>query len=870
MVSTGANTHLKMTEPDWERIKDVFTQVSEQPESLQLDLLREACAGDASLFAEVESLLAASHQSENLMDQDRYSAASIFPKEKASIEGRRFGPYKVVREIGRGGMGAVYLARREDAEYRKFVAIKVVRPEFETAEIVRRFRNERQILAGLDHPNIARLLDGGATDEGLPYLVMEYVEGRPIADYCDERRLTTRERLDLLMTVCAAVQHAHQNLVVHRDLKPSNILITTDGVPKLLDFGIAKVLNPELSALSMESTQTVLRMLTPEYASPEQVRGEKLTTASDIYSLGVVLYELLSGHRPYRATATTTPQALARVICEQEPTKPSTAVGSVEVIKRGDGDAQKTITPESVGRARDTEPGKLQRRLSGDLDNIVLKALRKEPQRRYGSAAELSADIQRHLDGLPVIARKDTFRYRATKFVRRNRISVSAVALVLISLVGGLAVSLYQSRKAHLESIRAQREQTKASAINDFLKRMLAASNPAVNMPGTKGRATTLADVLDIAAARLDSQDLASQPEVKAELHQIIGWSYLSQGRYDLAEKHLLLAEGAQRQLFGDKSPEVLQTLVSLASLAVARADYQQADKIYKERLGILRAEYAQGRIGSETLLAALNDFAVLLRARGDSREAERLLREAASVISQLPAEARKNHEGTQAVLALTLMDQGKFDEAKSYSRELLAQVRLQSGDTQALCAALTMMGSVLMETGELDEADADLREAETLYRKLFDPSYLPLYDNLRLQAQVLYLKGNYVEAETKIDQTIENYRASSKPQYINYATALTTKGLILNKLGKSAAAEIILREALRLRTEYLPKEHFMTALTRSALGECLTNEKRFDEASSLLLESYESLKISQGEQNPRTVLAKIRLEKFYEEKQRA
>ena len=323
-----------MSVQDWQKIKDVFALALEQPGERRADFLREACAGDFALREEVESLLEAYSQPEPLIERDAYSAASIFNRDGKGYEGKEVGHYKIIREIGRGGMGSVYLGERADAQYRKFVAIKVVRRGMDSEDIMRRFRNERQILAGLDHPNIARLLDGGTTEDGLPYLVMEYVEGVPVTDYCDRQRLTTNERLELFRRICEAVQHAHQNLVVHRDLKPSNILITPDGTPKLLDFGIAKVLNPELSALSMEHTRTELRVLTPDYASPEQLRGEKLTTATDVYSLGVVLYELLTGHRPYRAT-NAPPHELTRVVCEQEPTKPSTAVSRVEVIKRG-------------------------------------------------------------------------------------------------------------------------------------------------------------------------------------------------------------------------------------------------------------------------------------------------------------------------------------------------------------------------------------------------------------------------------------------------------------------------------------------------------------------------------------------------------
>lgn len=353
--------------------------------------------------------------------------------------GRHIGPYKVLREIGHGGMGVVYLAARDDREYKKRAAIKLVKRGMDTNSILRRFRNERQILADLDHPNIAKLLDGGTTEDGLSYFVMDYVEGLPIDLYCDTHKLPTAERLKLFRMVCSAVEYAHQQGAVHRDLKPSNVLVTAEGVPKLLDFGIAKLLNPELSSQTMEPTAT-LRPMTPEYASPEQARGQAITPASDIYSLGVLLYELLTGHRPYRIK-NHTPQEIERVICEEEPEKPSTMISRIEEIIKPDGTNRVTITPESVSKTRDGQPSTLRRRLAGDIDNIVMTALRKEPERRYASVEQFSADIRRHLEGLPVTARKDTLWYCTAKFIKRNRAGALAVlAGMILALV---AVGLY-------------------------------------------------------------------------------------------------------------------------------------------------------------------------------------------------------------------------------------------------------------------------------------------------------------------------------------------------------------------------------------------------------------------------------------------
>jgi eukaryotic-like serine/threonine-protein kinase len=434
----------------WQKIEEAVAVASGLPAAECSSWLSEFCAGDDGLRAEIESLLACQTGAENFFENSpARQLAQILSADGEDFKGRRFGHYRVVSEIGRGGMGVVFLAERGDGRFSQRVAVKLVRRGLDGEDILRRFRNERQILAALRHPNIAQLFDGGETDDGLPYFVMECVEGQPLDEYCDGRRLTTDERLELFRTVCAAVQHAHQHLIVHRDIKPSNILVTSSGEPKLLDFGIAKVLNPALSEQAPERTRTEARALTPDYASPEQVRGERATTASDVYSLGVVLYELLTGHRPYRASDSA-PDELARLICEHEPTKPSAAVSAVETFARGGNDtaARKVITPESVSRARDTHPERLRRRLAGDLDNIVLMALRKEPGRRYSSVEQLSEDIRRHLEGRPVIARRDTFTYRAGKFVRRHKIGLAAASLILLTLLAGAVMTLREKHKA--------------------------------------------------------------------------------------------------------------------------------------------------------------------------------------------------------------------------------------------------------------------------------------------------------------------------------------------------------------------------------------------------------------------------------------
>jgi serine/threonine protein kinase/WD40 repeat protein len=424
-----------MTPERWRTIREVLQEALEIAPPERPAYMDRTCAADDSLRREVESLLASSDAARSSFLESPALATVALPnggRTEDAMGDRHLGVYQLVRRIGQGGMGAVFLAVRADGEFRQQVAIKLVPSGLDSGELLDRFRIERQTLAGLDHPNIVKLLDGGSTPEGLPYLVMDYVEGSPIDEYCDQHKLSVEQRLRLFGKVCEAVEYAHQKQVIHRDLKPSNILVTASGVPKLLDFGIAKVLEPTAATLSV--TQTSTRCMTPAYASPEQVRGGRVTPATDVYSLGIVLYELLSGRGAYRLKGHA-PSEIERAICEQTPEAPSTAVGRVETETSSDGTTV-TKTPELVSQAREGQPEKLRRRLRGDLDNIVLKALRKEPARRYESVQELARDIDRHLNHLPITARPPSLAYRASKFIQRHKVEASgALAAVIVLLL---------------------------------------------------------------------------------------------------------------------------------------------------------------------------------------------------------------------------------------------------------------------------------------------------------------------------------------------------------------------------------------------------------------------------------------------------
>lgn len=813
-------------------VKEIFASALELPFDERSRFLEEICGADKTLFAEVESLLAAHGDPENLIEKNSFDLAANLEVNGHAFAGKPFGNYKIVREIGRGGMGAVFLAERIDGEFEQQVALKVVRQAFDP-ELGKRFRIERQILANLNHPRIAKLIDGGVSSTGELFFAMEYVEGEPLLSFAQKRRLGLDDRLRLFLKICSAVSYAHRNLTVHRDIKPSNILVTEDGEPKLLDFGLARISDP--NANGVDITQTTFRAFTPAYASPEQIAGKNITTASDVYSLGIVLYELMTGNLPFHFEDKSFDEIL-RTIEANEPPRPSSNLADDNATDQ---------QPFIAGNPK---------LLKGDLDTIILKSLRREPEMRYESVERFAQDIERYLRNLPILARPQTLLYRGSRFYRRNRIAVTSVVFIIVALAGGLAATLWQFQNA-------RRERIKSDAVNAFLQRTLLVSNPKLNLLGKQGREITVTDVLEVAEQRLENEALQAEPDVRARLQQIIGTSFLAQGRYDVAERNLRSALAAQIELYGEEGPDTLRTHASLASLLFARADYDGAEQLFEQRLDSIRSEQQKGTIDADVLLLALNDYALLRRARGDSKKAETLLRETLELAPQVPVEARSIVGETETLLILTLLDEGKFDEAEGYARRLVAEYRERANaETPELCDGLTILGSILMERGALTESESVLREGESLYRKLYDQNYVPIFDNIRLQAQNLYLQGRYAEAETKIDAVLENYRQNARPQYISFATALTAKGLIANKVGRSAEAERILREAVQLRVDNLPKGHFMTALTMGALGEVLLSQSRFADAEPFLRTSLADLHLSQTAPNERTDLAQRRV----------
>jgi serine/threonine-protein kinase len=799
----------------WRAVREILAGALDLPSGDRPAFVAGACGDDGALRREVESLLA---EEEGLGD---FLAAPIFtlhgddPEPAADPDlDRLVGPYRLIRRLGRGGMGTVYLAERADGRFEQRVAVKLIKRGMDTDEILRRFDVERRILAGLVHDHVARLYDGGSTDDGLPYFVMEYVEGEPIDDYCDRRRLPTAARLALFQTVCRAVHSAHQNLVVHRDLKPGNILVTADGAPKLLDFGIAKLLAPEDGAAGAPTVLGELPM-TPAYASPEQVRGAAVTTASDVYSLGVLLYELLTGARPYDAD-TLRPDLWARLICDEEPPRPSTAVRRAREI-RLPGGATASLTPQAVAAARGGDPRRLGRRLAGDLDRIVMTALAKDPRRRYGSAEQLAEEFRRHLEGLPVRARTPTVAYRAGKFVRRHRFGVGAAAAAAGALVA-FAVTMAVERG------RTAVERDRAIEVTEFMVDAFEISAPG----RARGEEVTAREILEQGAARIDAE-LTGQPLTQATLKDAVGRVYRNLGLFEEAKP---LLEAALRLREAELGPDHPETAVSREHLGLVLrnlGDGERAERLLRRAVETL--ERHRGDDGGELALAqGLHNLASLLAEGGRYDEAEALFRRALAIKRRLPEAA--GAAGLAASLngyATLLATRGRLDEAEALYREALLARRAAHGPVHPeVSSALNNLANVLAERGSRDEAQSLYAEDLALRRKLYgdgDPRVAVALNN---EAMLRQERGDAAGAVPLFREALAIFRRAVGDAHPNVAVARRNLAAALAARGEPAACEEEARLAVAILRAALKPDHWRLADAESVLGGCLAGLGRF------------------------------------------
>ena len=806
--------------------------------------------------------------------------------ENEVVSGRQIGSYRLLRVLGEGGMGRVYLAARADETYRQQVAIKLMHAGFaQTQRMLLRFGAERQILANLNHPNIARLLDGGVSN-GLPYLVMEYVDGVFIDEYCRRNKLPTEGRLRLFLTVCAAVEYAHKNLIVHRDIKPGNIMVSAEAVPKLLDFGIAKLLSPDGSEVAR--TRTAERMMTPEYASPEQIRGDSITTSTDVYALGVLLYELLSGRRPFHLD-TTSPIEVAQIICEQTPTAPSQAWKE---------------NPE-------TAPPDARRKLSGDLDNIVLMAMRKEPARRYVSVGQLAEDVQAYLGGYPIRARTDAWAYRSKKFIQRHRAAVVAAGVIAVALVGFSIGMGLLARKAQRERASAEREA-------QFLNRIFQSTTP----EEARGKPVSGPELLDEAAKRVDAE-FSGEPELQARLLDNIGLAYKGMGLYDKSEALMQRAFDLRRKILGDSNLDTAATLDGLASVIRLKSEYARAEPLFRKALAIRQSKLppndlliaeSMANLGeclywedrnqeaesllrqalaiershgnSQDLSGTDNYLALVLERKGSFGEAAQLLRESVEISRSLEGADGPNYANSLHNLAGTLIDAGDLSGAETVDRQALAIGRkigragpanpdlgyplnnlgfiaLEKGDWAAaepllkenldvrgwprasnasVAAALNNWARMLQEKGDYRAADDSFQRAITMIREaqgLQSGALAKMLANLGLlQAD----QGNYAEAEKNERDAVLIRQKLGGDESPDMASCLINLALIRSLENDPAGAEPLLRRALDIRKKELSAGHPAIVSVETRLGEVLIDEGKTEEAETLLRQAVKEI----------------------------
>jgi serine/threonine protein kinase/Tfp pilus assembly protein PilF len=816
-------------------LKNLFEQAVDLTVAAREAFLRRECAGDAELFEQAMEMITADSRQHGLLDGRAIDSLDAAPMQ--SYIGREVGAYRILHEIGSGGMGKVFLAERTTGQFQQQVALKLMKHGLDSEAALKRFRSEVQIMARLQHPNIARLYDGGINEDGLSYFTMEYIEGVPIDIYCDENQLPVRERLKLFQIVCSAVQYAHRNLIIHRDIKPGNILVAGKGVVKLLDFGIAKALSaddlsehPEFRGL----TKTGMFVLTPEYAAPEQSRGDPVTTATDVYSLGMVLYELLAGHRPYDLNSGS-PAEVEKIISTTEPEKPSTAIRKTETQGKA------KIDVDRVSKLRSTHPKALRKELSGDLDNICLKALRKEPERRYDSAGQLMEDIDRYLNGFPVLARPDTFFYRTGKFMRRHRTGLAAV--MAIFLIIGIITTFY-TQKLSRERDRAQLEAHKAEQVSQFLTDLFELSDPS----HSKGKTITARELLDKGAVRIE-KELAQQPEIQATLTGVIGEVYMSLGLYDEAEPLLRKALRIQQNLKSENQSDVAKSMNKLAMLMRATGHYDASDsllqaalKMQVERLGPRHPDVAE----------TMSNMAWLLHDKGDLEGSEKLYRQAIDIwkenfgVEYIPATVAMND------LALSFHEQGKNEQAEALYRKALKVQRKLLGDVHPEVATTSFnLAQVLRDLSNFGEAEAMFHKVLALDLKLLGPDHPTVAFDLTALAQLVELQGKPAEADSFYRRALEIRKKSLGDQTLEVLYSLNNLGAFLTNRGKFQEAETFLREAIRTGAKIFGEEHPEYARSQYLLGNVFREEGRPDSAEILLRQALGKRRKLLGNEHP-------------------
>jgi serine/threonine-protein kinase len=869
-----------VTEIDWADVAESFADALDRPVSERPAFVRERCAGRPAVQAAVERLLAARESAGpaflESLDAEHIEAVLAH----GEVPGR-IGPWRVVHEVGRGGMGQVLLAERADGQFEQRVAIKLLKRGMDSDAILTRFLRERQILAGLEHPNIARLLDGGITDDHRPYFVMEYVDGRSITEYADAHRLSIPARLDLFRTVCGAVAYAHRNLVVHRDLKPSNILVTNDGQPKLLDFGIAKLL-PGIDETAAVTTLTSdgVRFMTPAYAAPEQLSGSAITTSTDVYGLGAVLYELLCGRQPFDGQS-----SRFHLPADAEPVTLTSALsGAGESGGNG-------IDMDVIAAARATDVTRLRRRLAGDLETIAGAAMRAAPERRYTSVGELEEDIRRHQEQLPVRARPDTVGYRVARFLGRHRYGVLAAASIAVLLLAfGVTASLQASALA-VERDRAQSEAAAAREVSEFLVGVFEVADPMLPEHGDSVRAT---DLLDRGAQRIEA-DLAGQPDLQARMLGVIGRAFANLQRYERAEPLFERTVDLEAATAGPSSPAVVAALQQLARVRADLGDHADAESTLREAIAI------QERIASESaaMWSLLVDLSYTVHGTGDYRRGNAAVADAMDLFGRIPVDDFGDSRASLGRMA-ELMRLGLDAETADgiFSRIVSIETAASGERSAAVAAALSSWAAARSGRGDWSGADSLIGMAVVIHEDL-DPRSMGMTDVLKVRAFIAVGRQDYARAESlyrsvldiaserlgdddrltavartdladvlfttgKLEESIEMHHLAIP------VLRRTDEALLANsewRLGVALQMTGRLDEAIaafeRSRIEFerrFPPDHILTANLRRDYGKALVDVGRPADAVPMLRHAIEALGARWGATDFRVDIARISL----------
>jgi serine/threonine protein kinase/tetratricopeptide (TPR) repeat protein len=821
-------------DPRWERLNELFFQASRlQGIERQAYVARET-RGDAELERELLALLdCGPEKGLESLTRTLGGALGIGRDGRATdLVGRVIANYRLVSVLGRGGAGTVFLGERADKQFTAKAAVKVV-DRAAAADLGMRFRAERQILASLNHPNIARLLDAGETEDGQPYLVMEHIQGKTLDRYCDEQRLDLRGRLKLFIDICAAVQYAHQNLIIHRDLKPANILVTEDGTAKLLDFGIAKLLNTGPMAPMAELTRMNDRLLTPEYASPEQIIGRTVTTASDIYSLGIVLYRLLAGLRPYDLSGTTSQLELERSICVVDPPRPSAIVQRALTGTPAEGEP----TVAAVAHARSLSPERLHRRLVGDLDAIVMRALRKEPEHRYSSVERLVADIRHYLANEPVQARQGNWVYYTQRFVRRHTTAVAAGAGFVVFVVAVAIVMSIQRQNIATALEQATHDREKAERVSDFMLQVFSAADPFTNF----GKEPTARVLLDRAARQIQS-DLNEQPEVRAGLLEAIGRSYNRMGQHERAVTFLQDSLRIQERLTSVNDAKIGSIVTEIAIALRENGRIEDSDRYFSEAVEISRRSTNQR---TEAHAQLLLDLGRLEKIRSNVKQALTHFNGALALMREIKGSKDAEVGAILNEISNTLSWSDDLVGAEAAAREAVEIFKGAPPFHPNRVMADYFLGDVLLYRGRIDEAALLFERALSAQRRIYGSENNFVADTLGSLAQVRVAQNNVHEAEKLIREALAAHQKSGSTAYLKIGYLQTMLATIAMKQSKFADAEQLLRETLDVFAPNLPPDHQYIASAEHYLGEALLGQRKYKDAEPVLIAAMERWKRS-------------------------